>query len=211
MATSFSNTDTGDAPADPYKEANADRDVALKQKVDDLKDFMNACKFGMMTTRHSVSGRLVSRCMALAATETAGIDLIFLTNTESNKTDEITSDPQVNISFINLKGEWASISGVSTILTDRSLIKKHYNPELKAWLGDLGDGVHNGEEDDPRIGVIRVKMTTATYSLVAKGLVGRVAEIAKGMASGKPAAVNKLREITEEEVKAWRSSASFVE
>jgi hypothetical protein len=35
--------------------------------VNDLSGFMKNCKFGMMTTRDSSSGHLVSRCMALAA------------------------------------------------------------------------------------------------------------------------------------------------
>lgn len=64
---SFSNTSTGDAPADPYKKANLE-DLPLQTKIEDLADFINKCKFGMMTTRGSASGNLVSRCMALAAT-----------------------------------------------------------------------------------------------------------------------------------------------
>jgi hypothetical protein len=63
---SFSNTDTGDKPADPYKEKNID-EVSIKEKVEDLSEFITACKFGMMTTRDGSSGALVSRCMALAA------------------------------------------------------------------------------------------------------------------------------------------------
>jgi hypothetical protein len=63
---SFSNTSTGDAPADPYKKANVD-EVDLKTKITDLADFGSKSKFGMLTTR-SASGNLVSRCMALAAT-----------------------------------------------------------------------------------------------------------------------------------------------
>lgn len=64
---SFSNTTTGDKPADPYKAANQE-ELSLKGKVDDLVEFVNKCKFGMMTTRGSESGNLVSRCMAVAAT-----------------------------------------------------------------------------------------------------------------------------------------------
>jgi hypothetical protein len=62
----FSNTDTGNKPADPYKEKNLD-DASIKEKVEDLSGFVSACKFGMMTTRDGSTGRLVSRCMALAA------------------------------------------------------------------------------------------------------------------------------------------------
>ena len=63
---SFSNADTGSKPADPYKEKNLDN-VSIKEKVEDLSEFVTACKFGMMTTRDGSSGALVSRCMALAA------------------------------------------------------------------------------------------------------------------------------------------------
>lgn len=103
-------------------------------------------------------------------------------------------------------GEWASISGTASVITDRSLVKKHYNPHLKAWLGDLGDGVHDGGENDPRLGIIRVKMITAHYCFSSTNFLGKMAQIAQGAVTGKPAAVNKLREISEAEVKEWRAS-----
>ena len=63
---SFSNANTGNKPADPYKEKNID-ETSIKEKVEDLTEFITASKFGMMTTREGKSGALVSRCMALAA------------------------------------------------------------------------------------------------------------------------------------------------
>merc|ERR1711939_898601 len=66
------------------------------------------------------------------------IDLIFHTNTESGKTNDIDSDSHINISFLNSSGEWASVSGKASIVTDRDTVKKYYSPALKAWLGDLG-------------------------------------------------------------------------
>ena len=62
---SFSNTDTGSKPADPYKAKNLD-EPSVKEKVEGLNNFISACKFGMMTTRIASSGLLVSRCMAVA-------------------------------------------------------------------------------------------------------------------------------------------------
>lgn len=202
---SFSNTSTGDKPADPYTKANAD-DATLEQKVTDLSSFIQSSKFGMMTTRDASSGKMVSRCMAVAAQEHGGVDLLFHTNTESNKTNELQSDDHINMSFLNASGEWASLSGTATVETDRSLVKKHYSPLLKAWLGDLGDGTHDGSENDPRLGIIRVKTTTAVYSIVAKNIISRTVEMAQSAVTGKPAAVNKLREISEAEVQTWRSS-----
>ncbi|KAK3940264.1 hypothetical protein QBC46DRAFT_261264 [Diplogelasinospora grovesii] len=202
----FSNASTGDKHADPYKTANLDSDVTLDQKFNDLNAFIDNCKFGMMTTIDNKTKNLASRCMALAAKESGGTDLLFHTNTESGKTDDLSHNPHVNISFLNNSGEWASVSGISSIETDRALVKKYYSPELKAWLGDLGDGVHDGSENDPRIGVIRVKMVRAVYAIASKNLIGRAAEIAQATVTGKPASVNKLREISEEEVKQWRAS-----
>lgn len=131
---------------------------------------------------------------------------MFHTNTESGKTNDVSADPHVNVSFINSSGEWASVAGQASLVTDRSLVKKHYTPTLKAWLGDLGDGTHDGSENDPRIGVIRVKMNTATYSLLSKNFFSRAAEVASGVVTGRPASVNHLREISDSEVKEWRAT-----
>ncbi|TVY86043.1 Protein bli-3 [Lachnellula willkommii] len=225
---SFSNADTGSKPADPYKAKNID-EATIQEKIEGLSEFISACKFGMMTTRHGSSGALVSRCMALAAKvrlphpallsltctnrkqEGGGVDLIFHTNTESGKTDDIVSDPHINISFLNNSGEWASVSGTSEIITDRSVVEKYYTSSLKAWLGDLGDGTHTGGPQDPRIGVIKVTAQTATYAVISKNAISRAAEVAQGVITGKAASVNKLREITAEEILTWRASSKMVQ
>ncbi|KAI0537833.1 bli-3 [Xylaria digitata] len=204
--TTFSNTDTGGKPADPYTRANKDTAVTTQDKFYALDKFVGTCKFGMLTTRDQNSGKLISRCMAVAAEENNGVDYLFFTNTESHKTDELKSDPHVNIAFLDSSGQWASVAGTASIETDRGLVKKYYNPTLKAWMGDLGDGTHDGSENDPRIGIIRVKMTTATYAITDRTILGRVAEVAKGIVTGEQANVNKIREITEDEVKARRSA-----
>jgi general stress protein 26 len=138
--------------------------------------------------------------------ESGGIDLIFHTNTESGKTDDISSDNAINVAFLNSTGEWASISGKASIVTDRTTTNKYYSPALKAWLGDLGDGTHDGGEDDPRIGVIRVEAKTATYQIARKTRIGRAAEMVQGVVTGDAPAVGKLREISEKEISEWRSS-----
>jgi len=205
----FSATDSmpaGGKSADPYKEANADNlNVSLKEKVEDLMTFITNTKYGMMTTRQDRSGLLVSRCMALADKEN-GVDLIFHTNTETGKTDELHSDPHVNMSFIKPStGEWASISGTASIETDREKIRNHYSPSLKAWVGDLGDGVHDGGPEDPRIAIIKIRAVTATYALRKGTTVQRGLEIAKGTIIGCVASTNMLREITEAELQQYRA------
>ena len=130
---------------------------------------------------------------------------MFHTNTESGKTDDLESDPKINIAFLNSSGEWASISGEAEITTDRDTIRKYYSQGLKAWLGDLGDGKHDGGPEDPRIGMIKVKARTITYATTGQTIVGRGVEVAKGIATGSAPNVNKLRELSEADIEQWRS------
>jgi general stress protein 26 len=58
--------------------------------------------------------------------------LLFHANSESGKTDDLTSDPDINLSFLTPSGEWASISGKTSVETDRDIVKKFYSPALKA-------------------------------------------------------------------------------
>lgn len=110
------------------------------------------------------------------------------------------NDPKINIAFLNSTGEWASVSGQADIVTDRETVRKYYSPALKAWLGDLEDGKHDGGPEDPRIGVIKVKAVTATYAIAIGSSLGRGFDIAKGAVTGSAPKVNKLRELTEQEL-----------
>lgn len=160
-----------------------------------------------------MSHRELNFCFQLkfSCQELGGVDLIFHTNTESGKTDDIESDPHVNVSFLNSSGEWASISGTASIITDGSVVKNYYSSSLKAWLGDLGDGKHDGGPEDPRIGIIKVRAKMATYAISRKNALGRAAGVAQGIVTGNVPAVNKLRQLSEEEISTWRRSNKMVQ
>jgi len=201
---SFSNADTGSKPADPYTAKNKD-EVSLKEKVEDLIHFADKQKFCLLTTI-TPEGQVATRCMAVAGKENNGIDFIFHTNTESGKTDDLDANPQVNLGFLASSGEWASISGKASVVTDRAEVKKHYSEHLKVWLGDLGDGKHDGGPEDPRIGVIKVHSNTIQYATSRRTAIGGAVELAKSYVTGETAQVNKLRHINEQEIQQWRSS-----
>lgn len=203
---SYSNANIRSKPADPYKEKILKK-PSLKDKVEDLVALPDKCKFCMMTTRMGRSRLLVSRCIALAAKEGNDIDLLFHANSEPGKTDDLTSDPDINLSFLTPSGGWASIGGKTSVETDRDIVKKFYSPALKAWIGDLGDGKHNGGPDDPRICVIRVKAITAQYAISKRSVVGAFVELAKGVTTGKAPNVNRLRQLSEKELVQWRLTA----
>ncbi|KAI7564415.1 hypothetical protein KC346_g12372, partial [Hortaea werneckii] len=76
---------------------------------------------------------------------------------------------------------------------------------LKAWVGDLGDGKHDGGPDDPRIVVIKVTSKTAQYAVSRRTAIGGAIEVAKGVLTGEAAQVNKLRHLDEQELQTARS------
>ena len=100
------------------------------------------------------------------------------------------------------------MSGRATVETDREMVRKYYSPALKAWLGDLGDGKHDGGPEDPRIGLIKVESITAQYAVSGKNIIAATIDIAKGMVTGETPAVNKMRHLSEEELKQARSGSS---
>lgn len=215
------NTSTGQQPADPYT-AKGTEDPPVAEKVEDLVKFMTGIQYGMMTTLQSEGDLLSSRCMALAATvsllhnchqrnivltkcrtqEHAGVDLIFHTNMSSGKVLDLNAHPkQVNVSFLDLlSGAWASVSGTASIVTDRATTEKYYSPSLKAWLGDAGDGVHDGGPNDPRLGVIKIQANQVTHVVAKKGLIGQVIQTIKGTVTGEVPNINSIRELSGEEL-----------
>ncbi|RAH80677.1 hypothetical protein BO86DRAFT_390053 [Aspergillus japonicus CBS 114.51] len=142
------------------------------------------------------------------AQEHGGIDLVFHTNLFSHKTMDLTTHPkEVNMSFLDpLSGSWASISGTASIISDRDTVKKYYSPALQAWLGDLGDGVHDGGPEDPRIGVIKLEAVTAHYALARKGMLTRAVETVKSVATGNVPAINSIRELSRAELEECKFS-----
>lgn len=118
------------------------------------------------------------------------------------------SDSDINLAFLNPSGEWASISGKASLETDREKVRKYYSPALKAWLGDLGDGKHDGGPEDPRIMLIKVNAKTVQYAVSRSSTgLGSFVEFAKGVATGDAAQVNKLRHLEESELQQWRAGA----
>lgn len=144
----------------------------------------------------------LTRANTFLLQENGGIDLIFHTNLFSGKTMDLTTHPkEVNMSFLDITtGAWASISGTASIIGDPGVVQKYYSPTLKAWLGDMGDGVHDGGPTDPRIGVIKLESKLATHVVARKGMLGRAVNTVKGAVKGDVPQVNSIRELSSEEL-----------
>lgn len=114
--------------------------------------------------------------------------------------DLTVSPRQTNMSFLDpASGAWASVSGTASLIADQD-VKKYYSPALKTWLGDLGDGVHDGGPDDPRIGVIKLEAKFVTYVVNTKGMIRQVVETMKSAPKGEVPSINSIRELNTEEL-----------
>jgi general stress protein 26 len=179
---------------------NRDNEVPLQKKLDDLYKLIDGIETAMVTTRRA-DGHLVSRAMATQR-RTAGADLWFMTNAESEKFEEIARDPHVNVSYYRDRTrEWVSVSGRAILSKDRDLIDALYQPDWKMWLGDTGDGKRDGGPHDPRIALILVEADSVTYSKQDRPTPLVLFQMVKGLVTGEPPKVADLRELNRDELR----------
>ncbi|KAI9023539.1 putative bli-3 protein [Phycomyces nitens] len=190
------------AHSDPVREVNKDLVTGTEKKIEDLHRLIEGIKVCMMTTRCSDTGRLFSRAMSPRMPDgRVPADLWFFTNNSSHKLDELVKDPNVNLGFYKPStAEWISVSGTATLVNDREKIAELYAPDIKAWFGDLKDGINDGGPNDPRIGLIFVKAETVHYSLKDVSAPIQIWNIAKGMITGEPPKVSADRELNSSEL-----------
>ena len=185
--------------AEDAQSKNKDNEVPLEKKLDDLYKLIDGIEVAMFTTRRP-DGLLVSRPMQVQE-RTAGTDLWFMTNIESEKLDELATDPHVNLAFYKDRTrEWVSVSGTAIVSRDKRIIQGLYKPDWKAWLGDQG-GERDGSATDPRIALVLVEATSVTYSKKDRPMPLVLFEIARGMVTGQPPKVSDLRELQESELR----------
>jgi general stress protein 26 len=178
---------------------NADDEVSLEKKLDDLYELIDGIEVAMLTTRRP-DGRLVSRPMQVQE-RAAGADLWFMTTTETHKLEELAHDRNVNLAFYRDRTrEWVSVSGLATLTQDRELIHRLYEADWRAWLGDEG-GERDGGPDDPRIQLILVEAQSVVYSKQDRPTPLVLFELARGIVTGRPPKVADLRSLDEGELR----------
>lgn len=79
---------------------------------------------------------------------------------------------------------------------------------MAAYFGDLKDGVHKGDQTDPRISIIEVIPDEIRYWVVTKGTVGRALETAVSAVTKDTASLGELRTINQAEVSELVMSAA---
>lgn len=184
------------------KSSDRDNQTPLNKKLDELYGLIEGIEIAMFTTRRP-DGRLVSRPMA-TQTQAEGTDLWFVTDIESNKLEELTFEPQVNLAYYRDRTrEWVSVSGVATVTQDRRIIHELYQKDWKAWFGDEG-GDRDGGPDDPRLALVMVDVESVSYMKVNKPQPVVLFEVAKGMVTGTAPKIGDERQLSGEEIDSRR-------
>ncbi|KAH0827876.1 hypothetical protein J3R83DRAFT_3503 [Lanmaoa asiatica] len=216
------------ARLDPYSRIAESKDVPLLQRIADLQAVVKAAKTGMLVTRDP-NGNLHSRAMApangvfelsfplssqfilpLLASGDSQLNLVFLANNVSSKFEEIENDSHVNVSFFDPSStDWASYSGRARVTQDKEFIHKHWSGFVSGYIGNLGDGVHKGDEGDPRVAVIEIIPDEVKYWISKQSSISRAVQVAVSAAVGKATAPGELRTIRKEEVSATHGRVFF--
>lgn len=143
----------------------------------------------------------------MAVAKRTGPDFLFLANKNSNKFSDLEQNKEVQISFQDIKTQdWISISG-KAITTDNSdpRIKDVWSRGASAWFGDLGDGVHTGGPEDPRMTLIEIKSSYVSYYIAEVGMLGYAKEVIGANITGGVANTGKLRELSSQDLENARS------
>ena len=167
------------------------------KKLEELYGLIEGIEIAMLTTIEA-DGSLTSRPMATQKPR-EGVDLWFMTSTETHKADVLRRHPQVNVAYYNNKTrEWVSVSGVATLSRDRALIHELYAKDWKAYLGDEG-GARDGGPDDPRILLIEIDAQEATYMKSNTPRVIALFKVMKAIATGGRVELGDVRRVNADE------------
>ena len=112
---------------------------------------ISKARFAFVTT--NADGRLLSRPLAIQEREFDG-DLYFFTEDPSPKTEQVVTDPQVNVS-LQSGDNYLSIAGTASVTRDAALIDELWNPYAEAWF-------EQGRED-PAVALLKVHADSAEY------------------------------------------------
>lgn len=192
---------------DPSVSKQYDNDTPKDQQVQDFYKTVDSLKTSLLTTIRPSVGP-VARSMAVA--KRVGPDFLFIANTHSKKFEDIENSKEALVTFQNSSTQdWATITGTVTVASnDDPRIKELYTPMLSAWFGDLGDGVHTGKAEDPRMALIEVKSKYISYWNSKVTSLGFLKEVGLASLTGKVADTGVQRELLEEDIEAARQRES---
>jgi len=189
---------------DPSVAKQFDTETDKKTQVQDFYNIVDKLKIGLLTTLRKDVGP-VSRSMATSRRD--GPDFLYLSNCHSKKFSDLENSKQVQITFQDSSSQnWVSITGNATKVSNTSgLVKELYQPAVSAWFGDLGDGVHKGNAEDPRMAVIKIEPTYIVYWMKTVTSLGYMKEVAQAAITGQVSQTGVRREFSKADIEAMRT------
>lgn len=162
----------------------SDKAPTKAEKMKEFTELVDKFEVAMLVTQ-AEDGSLVSRAMATQERR-AGIDVWFVTSTETEKMNDLQMNPDVNVAFLNPgTREWVSVSGTVTINEDREIIRQLYKPDWGMWFGSNADDEGGSGADDPRLVLIEVNAHTVHYFKSKDSRPVALFKVAKAFATGK--------------------------
>ncbi|KAI9808048.1 MAG: hypothetical protein M1827_007533 [Pycnora praestabilis] len=195
-----------DSKIDPSVSKQWDDETPKHEQIEDFYKTVDGLKVGLLTTIRPNIGP-VSRSMAVAKRD--GPDFLFLANTHSQKFQDLEHDKTAQVTFQNSSSQdWVSVSGTAvTVDNSDPRIKELYSSATSAWFGDLGDGVHNGTADDPRMALIEVKAKYVSYWKSSVTTSGFLKEVGVAAFTGKVANTGVQRQLLEADLEHARKGS----
>ncbi|GAB7366794.1 hypothetical protein MBLNU230_g0746t1 [Neophaeotheca triangularis] len=191
---------------DPTVAKQWDSEATAETKFADyyaIADKLQICLLGTLRTGIGP----VHRSMAVA--KRSGPDFLFLANAHSQKFTDIEANPdKVTVTFQNsATQDWVSVTGKAvTSSNEDARIKEVWTQGAAAWFGDLGDGVHTGKPEDPRMKLIEVQAAYISYWKAEVGALGFGKEVLGAIVTGGVPKTGKLREMKGDEIQQARKN-----
>ena len=188
---------------DPSVSKQYDTETPKADQIQDLYHIVDGLKSCLLVTERSGVGP-IGRSMAVA--KRTGPDFLFLANVNSRKFEDLRNSDTASITFQDSSTQnWVSIAGKAAKASNADpRIKGLYNKGVSAWFGDLGDGVHNGGPEDPRVALIEVKPNYIVYWKSTVGSIGFAKEVAMGSMKGQVANTGVMREFKNADIQEMR-------
>ena len=153
-----------------------------------LWPLIKSVKFAMFTTHHG-DGCLHSRPMTTQNKTMLDNKLWFFMSAKGDTAQELTQQPQVNISYADLDNDvYVSVSGSAEVVDDKSQREALWTKFAQAWFP--------GGVNDPDLALVRVTVSHAHYWNVSENKLTQLFVMAKAVFTGeKPGALGESGEV----------------
>lgn len=160
--------------------------ITKEEGLIQIYDKIKGIKFAMLTSMGE-DGLLRSRPMSTTEAQNDG-QLWFFTYDETEKTDEISKQPEVNLAYADISNNtYVSISGRARIVHDRNKLEKLWSPALRAWFPK---GL-----DQPGIALLAVSIEQAEFWDSSSSKMVQLFQMAKAILTGAQANQGEHKEI----------------